>query len=49
MNFVQLILLKKGTGQSLEMDYYLTRPTITDDFNGQAPILWFAYSVLKDY
>jgi len=35
-----------GTGQSLDMDFYLSRPRIVGDFHGQAPILWFAYSLL---
>lgn len=36
-----------GTGQSLEMEYYLNRPTVTGDFHGQAPVLWLAYCLLK--
>lgn len=36
-----------GTGQSKDIHYYLERPTITGDFHGQAPILWFAYAILK--
>jgi sialate O-acetylesterase len=36
-----------GTGQSSDINYYLTRPRITGDFHGQAPILWFAYSLIK--
>jgi rhamnogalacturonyl hydrolase YesR len=36
-----------GTGQSTFQDYYLKRPTVTGDFHGQAPLLWFAYSLLK--
>jgi len=38
-----------GTGQSNDMNYYLTRPRIVGDLHGQAPILWFAYSMLEDY
>ena len=36
-----------GTGQSTDINYYLNRPTVTGDFHGQAPILWFAYSLLN--
>ncbi len=36
-----------GTGQSTDMDYYLNRPTITGDFHGQAPVLWFARCLLQ--
>jgi len=36
-----------GTGQGTDMQYYLERPTVTGDFHGQAPILWFAYALLK--
>jgi rhamnogalacturonyl hydrolase YesR len=36
-----------GTGQGTDMDYYLNRPTVTGDFHGQAPVLWFAYRLLK--
>ena len=35
-----------GTGQSTDIDYYLSRPKTTGDFHGQAPILWFAYCLL---
>jgi rhamnogalacturonyl hydrolase YesR len=38
-----------GTGQSTDIDFYLTRPRITGDLHGQAPILWFAYSLLAKY
>jgi unsaturated rhamnogalacturonyl hydrolase len=38
-----------GTGQSRDINYYLTRPKTTGDLHGQAPILWFAYSLLADY
>lgn len=35
-----------GTGQSTDINYYLNRPKTTGDFHGQAPILWFAHSLL---
>ena len=38
-----------GTGQSKDVNFYLTRPRTTGDLHGQAPILWFAYSLLADY
>ena len=39
-----------GTGQSQDLNFYLTRPWLTGDFHGQAPMLWFAASLLaKDY
>lgn len=31
-----------GTGQSLDVNYYLQRPRTTGDLHGQAPLLWFA-------
>lgn len=31
-----------GTGQSKDMEFYLTRPRVTGDLHGQAPVLWFA-------
>ena len=37
-----------STGQSTHMDYYLSRPSVTGDLHGQAPVLWFAYSLLKE-
>jgi rhamnogalacturonyl hydrolase YesR len=37
-----------GTGQSNDMDFYLDRPRTTGDLHGQAPVLWFAYSLLSD-
>ncbi len=37
-----------GTGQSKDISYYLYRPRSKGDFHGQAPLLWFAYSILKD-
>jgi len=38
-----------GTGQSNDINYYYTRPTVVGDLHGQAPVLWFAYSLLTDY
>ncbi len=38
-----------GTGQSRDLNFYLTRPTVTGDLHGQAPVLWFAYSMLARY
>jgi len=38
-----------GTGKGDNIDYYLDRPRITGDLHGQAPILWFAYSLLAGY
>lgn len=38
-----------GTGQSKDVNYYLERPKTTGDFHGQAPVLWFAYSLLATY
>ncbi len=38
-----------GTGKGDNIDYYLDRPRITGDLHGQAPILWFAYSLLASY
>jgi len=35
-----------GTGQSDDMGYYLDRPRTTGDLHGQAPMLWFAHSML---
>src|SRR5690606_32939740 len=37
-----------GTGKSNDPQYYLDRPTVTGDFHGQAPVLWFAFSLLQD-
>lgn len=34
-----------GTGQSTDINFYLTRPKVTGDFHGQAPVLWLAYSL----
>ncbi len=38
-----------GTGKGDNINYYLDRPRITGDLHGQAPILWFAYSLLASY
>jgi unsaturated rhamnogalacturonyl hydrolase len=38
-----------GTGKGDNIDYYLNRPRIIGDFHGQAPVLWFAYSLLASY
>lgn len=37
-----------GTGQTNDINFYLTRPRSTGDLHGQAPVLWFAYSLLID-
>ena len=37
-----------GTGQSRDKQYYLDRPTVTGDLHGQAPILWFAATLLEE-
>jgi unsaturated rhamnogalacturonyl hydrolase len=37
-----------GTGQSSDMEFYLARPRITGDLHGQAPVLWFACSLLSE-
>jgi rhamnogalacturonyl hydrolase YesR len=36
-----------GTGQSTDVNYYLERPKTTGDLHGQAPVLWFAYVLLR--
>jgi len=38
-----------GTGKRDSMEYYLNRPRNTGDLHGQAPVLWFAYSLLASY
>jgi rhamnogalacturonyl hydrolase YesR len=38
-----------GTGQSHDINFYLTRPRVVGDLHGQAPLLWFAYSLLANY
>jgi unsaturated rhamnogalacturonyl hydrolase len=35
-----------GTGKSDDIEYYLNRPRTTGDLHGQAPVFWFAYSLL---
>lgn len=36
-----------GTGQSTDINHYLTRPSsVAGDLHGQAPLLWFAYSLI---
>ena len=35
-----------GTGQSNDVNFYLTRPRTVGDLHGQAALLWFAYSML---
>jgi unsaturated rhamnogalacturonyl hydrolase len=44
----QLTEVCVGTGKSDDIEYYLTRPRSTGDLHGQASLLWFAYSILKD-
>ncbi len=36
-----------GTGQSTDLNFYLTRPRTTGDLHGQAPILWFATTLIS--
>ena len=36
-----------GTGQENDIDYYLNRPKTIGDFHGQAPLLWFAWSLIS--
>lgn len=38
-----------GTPKSNNVDFYLNRPTSTGDLHGQAPVIWFAYSILAKY
>jgi unsaturated rhamnogalacturonyl hydrolase len=38
-----------GTGKGNSVDYYLDRPRNIGDLHGQAPVLWFAYSLLATY
>jgi len=35
-----------GTGQSTDINYYLNRPKTIGDLHGQAPILWFACTLI---
>ena len=37
-----------GTGQSTDINHYLTRPRVAGDLHGQAPLLWFAYSLIAN-
>ena len=37
-----------GTGQSKDVNYYLNRPRAVGDFHAQAPVLWFAWALLKN-
>lgn len=34
-----------GTGQSTDVNYYLSRPKVIGDLHGQGAVLWFAYSL----
>jgi unsaturated rhamnogalacturonyl hydrolase len=36
-----------GTGQSKDVNYYLSRPSVIGDFHGQAPLLWFAQKIIS--
>jgi rhamnogalacturonyl hydrolase YesR len=36
-----------GTGQSTDVTYYLKRPVTSGDLHGQAPTLWFAFSLIS--
>jgi unsaturated rhamnogalacturonyl hydrolase len=42
-----LIGVCEGTGQSQNIDYYLSRSKIMGDLHGQAPMLWFANALLE--
>lgn len=35
-----------GTGKGEDLEYYLNRPRVTGDFHGQAPVIWFATSLI---
>jgi unsaturated rhamnogalacturonyl hydrolase len=35
-----------GTGQQNDINFYLNRPRTAGDFHGQAPLIWFAWSLL---
>ena len=37
-----------GTGQSKDVNFYLTRPRTTGDLHGQAPMLWFAGVLISE-
>ncbi len=36
-----------GTGQQNDINFYLNRPRVSGDFHGQAPLIWFAWSLLQ--
>jgi rhamnogalacturonyl hydrolase YesR/catechol 2,3-dioxygenase-like lactoylglutathione lyase family enzyme len=36
-----------GTNKLDDLDYYMTRPRMTGDFHGQAPVLWTASALLR--
>jgi len=38
-----------GTPKSDDVNFYLNRPTSEGDLHGQAPVLWFAFSLLAGY
>jgi len=38
-----------GTGKNNDVNYYLNRPRSIGDLHGQAPMLWFTYSLLANY
>jgi unsaturated rhamnogalacturonyl hydrolase len=44
----KLVDICVGTGKSNDIQYYLDRPKITGDLHGQAPVLWFASSLLSE-
>ncbi len=44
----QLRQVCSGTAKSDQIDYYLNRPRVTGDLHGQAPLLWFAASLLQE-
>jgi unsaturated rhamnogalacturonyl hydrolase len=37
-----------GTWQANDYQFYIDRPRVAGDFHGQAPLLWFAWSLLLD-
>ncbi|MBN1894682.1 glycoside hydrolase family 88 protein [bacterium] len=37
-----------GTGKNADIRYYLDRPRNSGDLHGQAPVLWFAYSLMTE-
>ncbi len=36
-----------GTGEGTTLDFYLTRPTSTGDFHGQAAVIWAATAIMR--